>query len=487
MTWFAVDSRGEHEVHSYLTDVHVEWFTWRKEAWLAKRIRDYLRSSAGTNGKFYWGEREVKSKNLQMAWDCNQANVVDFASAFTGSGGGITPELVRAVLDDQPDDDPRIQALVLRRRLIVRYEYACGYGCAEMNSSVTRTYDSKTKRVGDVTYAWEAPRFLTPEECGIRVIGAGMYEPIKDYEPIWTDKFEKALGDVAGFVLTIATSLIEELCAALFPESAQFLCQIATEILVGLTPAGVVMDILDITALASAFLLGSGADFADTGLGAISDELKAALGDVGFTVLVVIVIAVFILLKKLGVFKAIGMGLAAFGEWLANALWLILKGLKARAGGALRGVGLREILSGLLSAIKNYFSGLAADIAGMLKKLDDAIAKIQAAIFGRPSPKPALAGAGAHGGRGVEIPQDAKVYGTEGQARRPKSKAAKKRCTSEFVACRLTTLAQYEGEGPSKIGRSGSRCEACRAKCLRTGRWPERTEGGHSCSYWEFP
>jgi hypothetical protein len=296
MTWFAVDSRGEHEVHSYLTDVHVEWFTWRKEAWLAKRIRDYLRSSAGTNGKFYWGEREVKSKNLQMAWDCNRANVVDFASAFTGSGGGITPELVRAALDDQPDDDPPIQALVLRRRLIVRYEYACGYGCAEMNSSVTRTYDSKTKKVGSVAYAWEAPRFLTPEECSIRVIGAGMYEPIKDYEPIWTDKFEKALGDVFDFITDIAGELIAQLCK-IFPVDVQDICKIAGDILLGFTPAGIVQDIGDVISVVSAAFSDNPAD-SDSEFGEFFALVHEVVGDneVIYAVVVAVLIAVLVLL-----------------------------------------------------------------------------------------------------------------------------------------------------------------------------------------------
>jgi hypothetical protein len=116
------------------------------------------------------------------------------------------------------------------------------------------------------------------------------------------------------------------------------------------------------------------------------------------------------------------------------------------------------------------------------------VAEEPQSIVLRPSSHRRRAGAGTRGGTVVEIPQDAKVHGTEGQARRPKSNAAQKRCKDEFGKCLETELRDYDGESTDRPGWGrGTRCSLCHLVCLRTGKLPDETPGGHTCAYWEFP
>jgi hypothetical protein len=124
----------------------------------------------------------------------------------------------------------------------------------------------------------------------------GVYDPITDYEPIWTDKFEQALSDAIEFITNIASELIGELCK-IFPVAVQDVCRIAGEILLGFTPAGIVSDIGEMISVVQAAFSGdpaaSGSEF-----GEFFAKLQEVVGkdDVVYAAVAVVLVAVLILL-----------------------------------------------------------------------------------------------------------------------------------------------------------------------------------------------
>jgi hypothetical protein len=263
VAWRAVGDSGEVDVHQALHN---------GDAWLAKRIRDYLQSSAGTNGKLLWGERQVKSAQKSTAWDCARPNVVDLGTLFRGAGTGLSDAMMRHALKDQPGDD-NYRVLIMERRVLVRYEYACGYGCVELGSRAVRSLHNG--ELGTIDFIYNDARHQSPKECYNAVRMRGVYDPITDYEPIWTDKLEAALSDALELVANIAEELVAQLCK-IFPDKgmAQKICMLLGGFLFDLTPAGVVSDIANMIAVASDAFAGGAGDFAD-----FFADVRDAFGD----------------------------------------------------------------------------------------------------------------------------------------------------------------------------------------------------------------
>jgi hypothetical protein len=214
----------------------------------------------------------VKSAQKSTAWDCAQPNVVDLGTLFRGAGTGLSDAMMRHALKDQPGDD-NYRILIMERRVLVRYEYACGYGCIELGSRVLRSYHNG--QLGDIDFIYNDSRHQSPKECYNAVRMRGVYDPITDYEPIWTDKLEAALGDALEFVTNIAGDLIAQLCQ-IFPDEGviQQICTLLGNFLLDLTPVGIVTEIAEmISIVMDAFADGGGA-FAE-----FFEEVRAAFGE----------------------------------------------------------------------------------------------------------------------------------------------------------------------------------------------------------------